>query len=300
MRLRVAALALVVALVFPACTPRMPQAVQDGSSGGLHVMAVESFLADIARNVAGQRLQIDTLLPLGADPHSYQPAPQDAARLSKADLLILNGAGLESFLQPLLENISGRTALVEASAGLKSRSAAAEDPHFWLDPQMVEIYVQNIREGLTRLDPAGSQVYASNAAAYIQQLQSLDAWIQEQVAQIPAPRRLLVTNHEAFGYFADRYGFTVIGAVIPSLSTDAAPSARQLAALIDQIKAQGVKAVFLEKGANPQLADQIASETGAQVVTDLYLETLSAADGPAPSYLAMMKYDVTKIVEALK
>ncbi len=263
-------------------------------------MAVESFLADIAQNVAGTRLHVESLIPPGADPHSYQPTPQDAARLSQVSLLIANGGGLETFLGPLLKGISGRTRLVEASAGLKSRTGSAVDPHFWLDPNLVITYVRNIRDGLSQADPAGAGIYASNASTYIQQLQALDGWIQDQVDSIPPGRRLLVTDHEVFGYFADRYGFKVVGTVIPSLSTDAAPSAQELAALIDQVKAQGVKAVFLEKGANPQLADQVASETGAQVVTDLYLETLSDSKGPAPTYLDMLRYDVTRIVEALR
>ncbi len=299
MKQRFAALVVLAATILSACLRSSPTG-SGGPSGAVRVMAVESFLADIAQNVAGPRLPIETLIPMGADPHSYQPSPQDAARLSQVNLLIVNGAGLETFIEPLLKNVSGQTRIVEASSGLRSRTAAALDPHFWLDPNLVVTYVRNIRDGLSQADPSGADVYAANASAYIQELQALDAWIRGQVEQVPPGHRLLVTNHEAFGYFADRYGFTVVGAVIPSLSTDASPSAQQLAALIDQIKAQGVKAVFLERGANPQLADQVASETGVQVVTDLYLETLSDAGGPAPTYIDMLKYDVTRMVEALR
>jgi ABC-type Zn uptake system ZnuABC Zn-binding protein ZnuA len=161
-------------------------------------------------------------------------------------------------------------------------------------------YVENIRDGLSQADPGGKEIYARNAQAYMAQLQALDAWISDQVAQIPANRRLLVTNHESFGYFADRYGLRIIGAIIPSVSTSASPSAQQLAALIDQIKATGAPAVFLETGSNPQLAQQIAAETGIQVVTDLYTHSVSAADGPAPTYLELMRYNTKQIVEALK
>ena len=146
----------------------------------------------------------------------------------------------------------------------------AGDPHFWLDPTKAITYVENIRDGLSQADPAGKDVYAANAAAYIAQLQELDTWIAQQVGQsIPAERRQIVTNHESFGYFADRYGFTIIGTVVPSVSTGSAPSAQQLARLVDRIKATGAPAIFLETGANPQLAQQVAAETGVKVVTDL-------------------------------
>jgi ABC-type Zn uptake system ZnuABC Zn-binding protein ZnuA len=277
----------------------------------LRVLAVETFLADIAQNVAGDRLAVEALMPLGADPHSFEPTPQDVARVAKSDILIVNGAGFEEFLAPLLKNAGGNRMLIEAAAGLEQRNpdpgegvsggdAHEGDPHFWLNPLNGIRYVENIRDGLSQADPGGKEIYARNAQAYMAQLQALDAWISDQVAQIPANRRLLVTNHESFGYFADRYGLRIIGAIIPSVSTSASPSAQQLAALIDQIKATGAPAVFLETGSNPQLAQQIAAETGIQVVTDLYTHSVSAADGPAPTYLELMRYNTKQIVEALK
>jgi ABC-type Zn uptake system ZnuABC Zn-binding protein ZnuA len=270
-----------------------------------HVLAVESFLADIAQNVAGDRLLVETLIPLGVDPHAFQPTPQDVARIASTDVLIVSGAGLESFLDPILQNASGNFRTIEASAGLSPRPDPSGqhpqgDPHFWLDPNNVIQYANNIRDGLTQADPTGAAVYAANAQAYVGELQTLDAWIKTQVQTIPAARRLLVTNHESLGYFADRYGFRVVGAIVPSFSSEAAPSAQQLAGLIELIRQTGAPAVFLEAGANPQLADQIASETGAAVVADLYTHSLSTSAGPAPTYLDMIRYDVSRIVEALK
>jgi ABC-type Zn uptake system ZnuABC Zn-binding protein ZnuA len=160
--------------------------------------------------------------------------------------------------------------------------------------------VENIRDGLIQADPAGKDIYTRNASAYIAQLNDLDAWITAEVAQIPVEQRLLVTNHESLGYFADRYGFRVIGAIIPSVSTSASPSAKQLAALIDKIKASKAPAIFLETGSNPQLAQQIAHETGVKVVSDLYTHSVSAPDGPAPTYIDLMRYNTQQIVEALK
>ncbi|HET9589093.1 MAG TPA: metal ABC transporter substrate-binding protein [Anaerolineales bacterium] len=267
------------------------------------VLASTTFLADITRNVAGDRLPVESLLPSGADPHSYEPTPQDVAKIEQSRLLILNGAEYEHFLEDLLENAGGEREVVEASAGLSLRTDPegehGVDPHLWLDPNHVIFYVENIREGLTHLDPDGAAIYQSNAEAYLAELQELDAWIIEQAAQIPAERRLLVTNHEALGYFADRYGFTVAGTVVESFSSDAAPSARQMAALVEQIRSSGAPAIFLDASDNPSLARQIAAETGVTVVTSLHLESLT--DGPpAASYIEMMKHNVTQIVEALR
>ena len=274
----------------PTQTPGLPR-----------ILAVESFLADIAQNVAGDRLTVETLIPLGVDPHACQPTPRDAAKVADCTVLIVNGAGIEAFLDPLLVNAGGQRRVITASAGLTPRPDAQGehpqgDPHFWLDPNRVIQYVENIRAGLSQADPEGASVYAANAAAYIEQLKALDLWIAQQAATVQPERRLLVTNHESLGYFADRYGFTVVGAVIPSVSTDASPTAQQMAALIEQIKATGAPAIFLETGANPQLAQQIAAETGVKVVADLYTHSLSAPDGPAPTYIDMMKYNVSRIV----
>jgi ABC-type Zn uptake system ZnuABC Zn-binding protein ZnuA len=176
----------------------------------------------------------------------------------------------------------------------------AGDPHFWLDPVSVIKYTENIRDGLIQADPAGKELYAKNTDAYIAKLRELDTWITEQAQGVPEARRLLVTNHESFGYFADRYGFQVVGTVIPSVSTGASPSAQQLARLVDRLKATHAPAIFLETGANPQLADQLAQEIGIKIVTDLYTHSVTESGGNAPTYIDMMRYNVQKIVEALK
>lgn len=267
------------------------------------ILASTTFLADITRNVAGDRLTVESLLPTGADPHSYQPTPQDAARIADSRLLILNGAEYEHFIEPLLENAGGEREVIEASAGISPREDAGGehgvDPHMWLDPNNVVLYAENIRDGLARFDPASAAVYRSNAEAYITELKDLDSWIVEQVSQIPQEKRLLVTNHESLGYFAERYGFTIAGTIVESFSSGASPSAGQMAGLIDQIKSSGAPAIFLDASDNEALARQIADETGVKVVTDLHLESLTEGP-PAGTYIDMMKHNVMLIVEALK
>lgn len=315
--------ALAVMLVLGGCGSAQ-QATQQtagpsaGPAGLPKVVAVESFLADIAQNVAGARLQVETLMPLGVDPHAFEPTPQDVARVGSANVLIVNGAGYEYWLDKVLENAGGQRQVIEASAGLASRDPNhdagtapgdetgdaghdhAVDPHFWLDPTNVVRYVENIRDGLSAADPAGKATYAANAEAYIARLNELDAWIKGEIEQIPPARRLLVTNHESLGYFADRYGLKIVGAVVPSVTTEASPSAQQLAALSDQIRSSGAPAVFLETGANAQLAQQLHDETGITVVTDIAAESLTGPDGKAPNYLEMMRYNTEQIVAALK
>ena len=278
--------------------------VSPGASNLPRVLAAESFLADIAQNVAGDRLTVETLVPLGVDPHAYQLTPQDTAKISESRVLIVNGIGYEWWLQKTLDAIGGERLVVVTSAGLTASPDTAGqhpagDPHMWLDPLKVVRYVENIRDGLAQVDPAGASVYTDNANAYLARLKDLDQWIKTEVARIPLEKRLLVTNHESLGYFAQEYGFTIVGAVIPSVTSDASPSAQQMASLIQTIKSSGASTIFLDVGANPNLAQQIATETGAKVVTDLYLETLSGPTGPAATYLTMIKYDVTVIVNAL-
>ena len=301
-------------LLLTACAPSPALSPRSSTPAAPNVLVVETFLADITRQVAGDRLTVDTLMPLGVDPHSFEPTPADVAKVSASTVLVTNGVGLEAFLDKLLQNADGKRVVIEAANGLTPRTPTATeeahdsaepeheegDPHFWLDPVLVMRYVENIRDGLSQVDPDGALLYAANAAAYVTQLQALDAWIREQTNQVPIAQRQLVTNHESLGYFADRYGFQIIGAIVPSVSSGASPSAQQLAALVDQIKATGARAIFLETGANPQLAEQVAAETGASVVTGQLSHSLSAPGGEGATYIEMMKHNTRTIVAALK
>jgi len=291
---------LVISLFLAACQP-----ISSRTSGLPRVMAIETFLQDIAQNVAGERLKVESLLPPTVDPHEYQPKPLDVTRLAQSQVLIVNGLGYETWLQKTLDNLDGQRQVIVATTGLmpaveSSGGNSVSDPHMWMDPLNTISYVQQIRDGLTQADPAGKDLYASNAQTYISELQSLNGWAKDQVAQLPVERRLLVTNHDALGYFARAYGFKVVGAVIPSVTSDASPSARQIVALIEAINQSGAPVIFLNLGDNEKLAQQISSETKVKIVTDLYVESLSGPAGPAPTYIEMIKHDVTVIVDALK
>jgi ABC-type Zn uptake system ZnuABC Zn-binding protein ZnuA len=294
---------ILIVLLTSACSP--PTNTETRADSGLKVLATETFLGDIAQNIAGERLKIETLLPVTVDPHEFQPVPQDVIKISQSQVLIINGVGYESWLTNELENSGGQRLVIVASQGLTPNSDPSGehidgDPHMWMNPLNVVHYVENIRDGLIKVDPEGKDTYNDNAGAYIASLKNLDSWVKNEVSQLPANKRLLVTNHDALGYFAQAYGFTVVGAIIPSVTDDASTSAKEMGDLIDTIKSNGVPAIFLDISENPELAQQVSAESGAKVVTDLYVETLSAPDGPAPTYIEMIKHDVTVIVDALK
>lgn len=254
-------------------------------------------------------MTVESLMPRGSDPHSFEPTPQDVRKIAESSVIILNGAGFESFLNKLVQTAGGKHLLIEASKGLTSRTLKPNephdadspiDPHFWLDPTKTITYVQNIRDGFIQADPAGADTYIKNAGAYIQKLNALDAQVRRLVDTLPPVQRKLVTDHDTFGYFADRYGFEIVGTLIPSFTTADSSTAQQLAQLIDTIKSSGTKAIFVEQNMNPQIAVQVAHDTGARVITGLYTHSLSEPDGPAPTYLQMLAYDAQKIVDALK
>ncbi|MBE3100822.1 MAG: zinc ABC transporter substrate-binding protein, partial [Firmicutes bacterium] len=261
------------------------------------VLAVESFLADITKNVSGSRLEIDTLVPLGLDPHSFEPSPGDVAKITKSDILIINGAGFEEWLKDIIIGANEKIIIVECSKGLEGLKG---DPHFWLDPNLAKVYVQNIKDALIESDPQGKDLYNKNAEEYTARLIELDKWIAEAVKKIPEGKRLLVTNHESFGYYADRYGFKVIGTIIPGSSSASSPSAKEISELIEKIKATGAKAIFLETGSDPKIANQIARETNIKIVTELYTHSITESDGPAPTYIDMIEFNTNEIVESLK
>jgi len=268
---------------------------------GLLIVATTSLIGDAAARVGGAHVTVRVLLPIGADPHAFEPRPQDVAALSDADLVLVNGFGLEQTLAPLLENAHN---VITVSDGIQPLSlieggVSGPDPHVWQDPNNVVLWVRNIAAAFSKADPSNAKDYSANAEAYIAELTALDVWVTQQVAQIPEANRKLVTDHTDFGYFASRYGFEQIGAVIPSLSTGSAPSAQELAALEDAIRSGGVKAIFVGATVSAELSRRVAEDTGVQLVT-LFTDSLSAPGAGAETYIELMRYNVNAIVEALK
>jgi ABC-type Zn uptake system ZnuABC Zn-binding protein ZnuA len=272
----------------------------DGSTGGsapgrVDIITDTSFLADIVQNVAGDRLTVSSLVSLGSDPHSFEPTPKDAQRVAECRAVVVNVVGLLPAIDELVSGAGGAgKPVIEAAAGIPGLD---QDPHCWLDPLLVVTYADNIAKGLAELDPAGSEQYRANAAAYGETLRELDSWIRSQVETIPVERRLLVTDHQSLGRFASRYGFEIVGSLFPTPTGEGSPSARQLAALVANIKATGAPAIFVETGSAVGLAQQIGAEAGVKVVTDLSTHSLTQQ---ASTYVQMMRWDVNKIVEALK
>ena len=303
---KIFSLILFASLLLAACG--VPAASSNTSSSKLKVVASTTIVGDVVAQVGGDLIQLTVIFPPGADPHSFEPRPQDLAALSEAQVVILNGLDLEEALEPALEaNVKGT--IVHASEGIKVRAFegtehegeehAGGDPHTWTDPNNVIIWTQNIAAALGEADPANAKTYQANAEAYIAALTELDGWIRTQLAQIPAERRKIVTDHMAFGYFADEYGLEQVGALVGSFSANAAPSAQELAALEDKIREQSVPAVFVGTTVNPGLAEQLAQDAGVKLVY-LYTGSLSEPGGEVDSYLAFMRYNVNAIVEALK
>ena len=280
----------------------------------LKVVATTNIVADVVRNVGGPDIELTPLIPLGADPHAYQPTPGDLRALTQADLILINGLGLEAQLAPTLSTLSqDGIPVVSLSEGLETRAWSPQtdeqhapdeshdaglDPHVWLDPLQVARWAENAQQALSRRDPARAETYRQRAQEYRDTLWELHEWILKRIEEIPTARRKLVADHLALGYFAHRYGFEMVGALIPAYSTAAEPSSQALATLQEVIREQGVAAIFVERSLNPRLAARLAQDVGVPVVP-LYIGTLSPPSGEAPSYIAMMQYNVDAIVRAL-
>ena len=287
-----------------------PVALDPG--GKLQVVATTNIVGDVVRQVGGDRIELMTLISIGVDPHSYVPTPADTAAIHDAHVVFANGAGLEASLGKMMENAGGDAADIILSQGIELRQLTGGqtgegeaghgqedvDPHLWFDVKNVIHWVETIERTLSALDPANSETYQANAVAYRQQLEELDAWVVRQMDTLPEANRMLVTNHPAFGYLADRYGLEQMGAVYP-VSPSAEPSAQDIAALEDTIRALGVPAIFTESTVNPNLAQQVAADMGVKLVA-LYSESLGGPGSGAESYIELMHYDVRAIVEALR
>lgn len=280
------------------------------------VVATTSIVGDVVAQIGGDEIRLSVLVPLGADAHSFEATPADAVLLARAAVVFVVGVGFEEALEPLLATTGARVVELakfvpllawqghddkhakDAEHGDEDHPHGEYDPHVWTDPTLVSLWTHAIRDVLSELAPQHTAAFAARAAAYRERLAQLDLWIVQQVSRVPRENRLLVSDHHVLGYLAHRYGFRVAGAVVPGLSPLAEPSARELAELIGTIRALGIPAVFVSTTVNPQLAEQVTRDTGTLLVR-LYTESLSDPGGPAPTYLDLMRHNVTAIVSAL-
>lgn len=271
----------------------------------LPVVASFSILGDFVREIGGERVAVTTLVGPDGDAHVYSPTPADAKTVAGAKLVVVNGLKFEGWLTRLVKSSGTKATVATATTGITPLKMAddhghghgGEDPHAWQSVANAKLYVGNVRDALIAADPAGKATYEANAAAYQAKLDALESEIKVAVARIPADRRKAITSHDAFGYFVKAYGIAFIAP--QGVSTEAEASAKDVARIIRQIKAEKVPAVFLENITNPRLAEQIARESGAKIGGRLYSDALSAQNGPAGTYIVMMKHNISQIEKAL-
>jgi zinc/manganese transport system substrate-binding protein len=276
----------------------------------LKVVTSFSILADFTKNVGGDRLEVSALVGPGGDAHVYTPTPADARNVAAAKLVIINGLGFEGWLQRLVKSAGNKATVVTATKGVTPRKEKADahghkhshahdetDPHAWQSIANAKIYVANIRDALAAVDAASAETYRKNAETYLAKLDALDREVRDAVTKLPAERRKVISTHDAFGYFAEAYGITFIAP--QGVSTEAEPTARDVARIIGQIKAQKIPAVFLENLSDPRLMRRIAEESGAKLGGTLFSDSLTDEKGPAPTYIDMIRYNIKALTGAL-
>jgi zinc/manganese transport system substrate-binding protein len=264
----------------------------------LNVVASFSILADFVRNVGGDRVNLTTLVGPDSDVHVYTPAPGDAKRIAEAKLVVVNGLGLEGWLPRLVQSAGSKAQVVTASAGIAPlKLGSTADPHAWQSAPNARIYVTDIADALAAADPDDAEFFRAQAKAYLEKLETLDREVREAVAKIPPERRKVISTHDAFGYFAAEYGIQFIAPL--GVSTETEPSARDIAAIIGQIKGQKIPAVFLENISDDRLIRRIAAETGAKVGGTLISDGLTGEKGSAPTYIDMVRHNIKALTSAL-
>jgi manganese/iron transport system substrate-binding protein len=282
-----------------ACESR-PSPTPSAGPQKIVVVTTMTVLGDLIQQVGGDKVEVKSMVPPGGEVHTYQPTPEDMKTVAQARIVFYNGVHLEEWLDGTIRS-AGKPDLpiVVLAEGLPVIQEQGEEPnpHLWLDVANAKLYVEKIRDGLSKVDTGNASFYRDRAKSYLGQLDELDKWIQSEVETIPKARRKLVTFHDAFPYFAKRYGFALVGVVVSSPGKE--PSARETTALIRRIRRERVPAIFAEAQFSPKLIDALAKDAGVRVITALYDDSLSS--GPeANTYNAMMKHDVTQVVNALK
>jgi ABC-type Zn uptake system ZnuABC Zn-binding protein ZnuA len=297
-RLRARTIVLVAALCAPALGGCGSGAGDgDGADGRPVVVATTTQVGDLTRAVAGDRAAVRQILHPSSDPHDYEPRPSDVKAVTGAAVVVRSGGDLDAWLDGVLENAGSKAKAVVLIDGIDPRRDGDQiDPHWWQNPRNAIVAVGEIRAALTAADPAGRAVYARNANGYLARLRALDRAVASCMAKVPAPQRRLVTDHDALGYYADRYGIEVIGTVIPSLSTQAQASAASVTRLVRTIRSAGVRTIFSERSVNPKLTRAIARDAGATVGAPLYADSLGAAGSAGATYVGSIEANTRALV----
>ncbi|HLN25270.1 MAG TPA: metal ABC transporter substrate-binding protein [Patescibacteria group bacterium] len=269
----------------------------------LNVVVTFSVLGDLVKQIGGDKVSVISLVAPGGDAHVYQPTPTDAVSIAHADVIVVNGLGMEGWLDRLIAASGAKAPIVVASAGIKPQTMEEEgkritDPHAWQNLANGQAYTLTIGAALAKADPANAAFYRPRAEGYATGLGDLDAWVKTQIAQVPPAKRKIITSHDAFGYFAKAYGVTILAPV--GISTDSEPTAAGLGALSDQIKKEGIKALFIENMTDPRLIQTLAHESGAVIGGTLYSDSLSPLGGPADNYVMMFRHNVPAMVAAMQ
>jgi ABC-type Zn uptake system ZnuABC Zn-binding protein ZnuA len=274
---------------------------RDGQGGRLRVVATTTQVADLAANVGGDRVRVTSLLKPGIDPHDYEPSPADIDALAHADLVLENGVGLEAWLRDTIDSSGFDGPVVDTSQGVRLRMVGgAPDPHIWQDPGNAERMAANIERGLAAAEPSAAPAFKAGLAAYTRRLQALDAEVRRQVDSLA--NRKVVTDHDAFGYYLDRYRLELVGTVIPSFDSSAELSGRDIRDLVAKVRATRVRAIFSETTLPPRAAETIGREAGVRVVTGdgaLYGDSLGPAGSDGDTYLKMIRHNTATIVSNL-
>jgi len=301
---RIVLTAVLAAVLAVACSREQPTGSADGTAAKapvLNVVATTTQVADFATNVGGDRVRVTSLFKPNVDAHDYEPSPADIDTIARADLVVENGAGLEAWLQDTVASSGFRGPVVDTSQGVRLRQVGgAPDPHIWQNPRNAQIMAANIERAMAAADPADAGVFEANLDAYTKKLQALDAEVQRQIDGLA--NKKLVTNHDAFGYYIDRYGLQFVGSIIPSFDTSAELSGRDIRDLVAKIKATKVKAVFSETSLPPKTAETIGREAGVKVVEGedaLYGDSLGPAGSDGDTYLKMIRHNTRTIVSNL-
>lgn len=274
---------------------------KDEKRGKPVAIATITIIADLVRNIAGDRVEVISMLPLATDPHTYEPVPGDVKTVAQSDILFYNGLGLELWLRKILDNAGGERPHIELTLGLEPvmTSTGHTDPHTWMNPRFVlQAYIPNILGALVELDPEGEELFRENARVYGAKFVQLDTWARHELEAIAPEDKKLVTTHDAFSYFGEHYGFEIIGSIW-GVSTEDEPSPKDVAVLVERIRTEGVKSVFIETTINPKLMRAIAREAGVGIGRPLYGDSLGKPGSGAETYIGMVRENVRSLVDAL-